>query len=126
MNEGDGIRSWGTSFALSSRAERHYTAAKEFLGWKSSTGDDMTNGTERGSGFGIAAMVLGIVGVILGWWLIPLLGFVLSILAIIFGGVGLRSRGRGMSIAGLVLGIITAVLSIIGVVIWGALMSGAV
>ncbi len=85
----------------------------------------MTDGAERSGGFGIAALVLGIVGVAFGWWIIPFLGFVASILAIIFGAVGMRSRTRGMAIAGLVLGIVTVVLSIIGVLIWGAMMSGA-
>ncbi len=82
----------------------------------------MSNGTERPAGYGIAALVLGIVGVALGWWIIPFLGFIASILAIIFGALGLKSRTRGMSIAGLVLGIVTVVLSIIGVVLWGVMM----
>jgi len=85
----------------------------------------MAEGAERSGGYGIAALVLGIVGVALGWWIIPFLGFVAGILAVIFGGLGLRSRSRGMSIAGLVLGIVTIVLSIIGVLIWGAMMTGA-
>lgn len=85
----------------------------------------MTDGAERSGGFGIAALVLGIVGVAFGWWIIPFLGFVASVLAIIFGALGLRSRTRGMAIAGFVLGIVTVGLSIIGVLIWGAMMSSA-
>ncbi len=85
----------------------------------------MAEGMERSGGFGITALVLGIVGVGLAWWTIPLLGFVAGILAVIFGGVGMRSRARGMAIAGLVLGIVTIVLSILGAILWGAMMSGA-
>jgi len=83
----------------------------------------MTNGTERPGGYGITALVLGIVGVALGWWIVPFLGFISSILAIVFGALGIKSRTRGMAIAGLVLGIVTIVLSIVGMLLWGAMMS---
>lgn len=63
---------------------------------------------KRTDGMCIASMVCGIIS-----FFVPLLGLVLAILAIIFGGVGLgrtrrdpELRGRGMAITGLVLGII--------------------
>lgn len=83
----------------------------------------MAEGTERPGGYGIAALVLGIVGVTLVWWIIPFLGFISSILAIVFGALGMKSRTRGMAIAGLVMGIVTVVLSIVGMLIWGAMMT---
>lgn len=55
-------------------------------------------------------MVLGIVGAALS--LVPVLGFILGLLATTFGGIGLAKANRGeatnkgMAIAGLVLGII--------------------
>jgi uncharacterized protein DUF4190 len=60
------------------------------------------------SGWSVAAMVLGIVGLLIFWcaWGIP------SLLAVIFGHIGLaetkhgRKSGRGMAITGLVLGYI--------------------
>jgi hypothetical protein len=62
----------------------------------------------RTDGMSIAAMVCGIVGIV-----IPVTGIILSILAIIFGGIGMgrtsrntELKGRGMAIAGLVLGIV--------------------
>jgi hypothetical protein len=62
----------------------------------------------RTDGMSIAAMVCGIVGV-----LIPGTGIILSILAIIFGGIGMgrtsrnsELKGKGMAITGLVLGIV--------------------
>jgi hypothetical protein len=58
----------------------------------------------RTSGFAIAALVLGIIGFLINF---------LSILAIIFGALGMSHtgkdpalKGRGMAVAGLVLGII--------------------
>ena len=57
-------------------------------------------------GFGVTALVLGIVAIFLCW--IPLFGLILPILALIFGGIGIYlQNGRGMAIAGLVLGLIT-------------------
>jgi uncharacterized membrane protein YvbJ len=73
---------------------------------------------ERTSGFAIAALVTGIVG----FFINPL-----SILAIIFGAIGLGQtskdpnlKGRGMAIAGLVLGIIMGIIWIIAIIWWSA------
>jgi len=61
----------------------------------------------RTSGMAIAALIMGILGI--------------SLLAIIFGGIGISQtgkdpnlKGRGMAVAGLVLGI----LGMIGVIFW--------
>lgn len=60
---------------------------------------------KRTNGFGITALVLGLVGLLL---LPPLLG----IMAIIFGAVGIgfanknNGSGKGLAIAGLVMGIV--------------------
>jgi hypothetical protein len=67
--------------------------------------------TTPANGLGTAGLVLGIVGAALS--LVPVLGFILGVLATTFGGIGVAkaNRGeatnRGMAIAGLVLGIIT-------------------
>jgi O-antigen ligase len=72
------------------------------------------------NGFGVAALVLGIVGLFIVFC---------SILAIIFGAIGISKAnkdpryGKGMAIAGLVLGIIAVVITLILVVIAGALVS---
>jgi hypothetical protein len=62
----------------------------------------------RTDGLSIAAMVCGIL-----CFASPYIGIILAILAIIFGGIGIRRtnsnpelKGRGMAIAGLVLGIV--------------------
>jgi len=65
-------------------------------------------------GFSIAALVLGIVAIVLCcvWYIsIPC-----GILAIVFGTIGLRSSKRGMSIAGIITGVIGMILSIVLVI----------
>lgn len=68
-----------------------------------------------GKGLSIAAMVLGIVSVVLSciWYVsIPC-----AILAIIFGIIGKKRDGRGMAITGLVLGIVA-------IALYGLLVAG--
>lgn len=81
------------------------------------------------NGAAVAAMVLGIVGVVLCW--IPFIDFVaaiVGILAIVFGvvGSGRANRigtGKGMAIAGIVLGIIAVAITVLFVVlVYGALI----
>lgn len=61
--------------------------------------------SQRTSGFAIASLVLGILGCTPVW-----IGFVLCVLAIVFGGIGISKTGpggaggRGLAIAGLILG----------------------
>ncbi|MFF4948920.1 DUF4190 domain-containing protein [Streptomyces chattanoogensis] len=61
-----------------------------------------------GNGFGTAALVVGIVGVLLGVAVVP--GIVLGVLAMVFGAVGRTRRARGQAtnggtaLAGMVLG----------------------
>ncbi|HZK34279.1 MAG TPA: DUF4190 domain-containing protein [Bacillota bacterium] len=55
-------------------------------------------------GLAIASMILGILSLV--FMCAPGLNILLSTLAIIFGGVSLKSSGRGMAIAGLVTGLV--------------------
>jgi hypothetical protein len=63
----------------------------------------------------VAALVLGIVGVVACWFVVP------SLLAVIFGAVALNQMkhqpvaysGRGLAIAGLVLGLVGLVLFVL-------------
>ncbi|MBS3139329.1 DUF4190 domain-containing protein [Candidatus Woesearchaeota archaeon] len=62
---------------------------------------------KAGNGFAVASLVLGIISIVFGW--VPLVGWVLIILSIIFGILGLQKAkqnniGKGFAIAGLVFG----------------------
>lgn len=70
------------------------------------------------SGFAIASLILGIFSLILGW--IPFFGWILILLALIFGFKALNQTkntddvtGRGMAIAGIVLGFAALAMAII-------------
>lgn len=57
---------------------------------------------------GIAAMVLGIIGIVFSW--IPFVNFIaglLGFLATLFGAIGIAGNHKGPAIAGLVLGLVT-------------------
>jgi hypothetical protein len=77
----------------------------------------------RGNGMATAALVCGIGAALLAW--IPFLvvaGFVLAILALVFGVQGVRrsndtGSGRGQAVAGVVLGALGVALSVIGVIL---------
>ncbi len=81
------------------------------------TGHGQPTGTggERRNGFGIAALGLRIVGVLLFWTAFG--GIVLGLLAVVFGVLGFRRARRGvatngtMAIIGAVLGALTLVVS---------------
>ena len=73
---------------------------------------------QRTNSFAVASMVLGIVGLVLGW---TVFFFFASILAVVFGHISLsqlnrsQENGRGMAIAGLVTGYIS-------VAFWGIIL----
>ncbi|MBQ7506211.1 MAG: DUF4190 domain-containing protein [Lachnospiraceae bacterium] len=61
----------------------------------------------------IAALILGIVGVVFDFIFFPV-GLIASIVAIILGAIGRKKvEGKGMATAGLVLGIIGLILGIV-------------
>jgi hypothetical protein len=74
----------------------------------------------QGNGLAVAALVLGIISIVFSW--VPFFDWLLAILAIIFGAVGISAAnkrggvGKGMAVAGLILGLITVVIGIIFVI----------
>ncbi|MFH1505567.1 MAG: DUF4190 domain-containing protein [archaeon] len=80
---------------------------------------------EKNKTFSIVALVCGIL-----FW-IPVVGFVLAILGIIFGVLALnriksqpaKYDGRGMALAGLILGIVGLILLIVATIILGVLFA---
>ena len=90
-----------------------------------STGSTTQPSVPRGNGWGVAALVLGIVAVVFS--LIPVMGvvaFVLGPLAVLFGIVGATRKfaKKGTAVAGLVLGILSVVIA----AIWMAVLAAAV
>lgn len=75
--------------------------------------------TAGSTGLATASLVLGIIGLIV--WLLPLLGFPVNILGVIFGVLGRRSVKNGTATAGLVCSIIGLFATLINAIA-GALM----
>lgn len=71
---------------------------------------------EKTSGLSIAAMVLGIVSIVT--WCAWFISIPCSILALIFGIIGVKKPGKGMAITGIVTGSIV-------LAIWVLMFSGA-
>lgn len=92
---------------------------------------------DDGKGMSIAALVLGILGIVGGWLAyVPLLNFVayftlvFSILAIIFGAKARQKSAAagvptGLATAGFVLGIIGAALDLLGIICVGCVAGTA-
>ena len=75
---------------------------------------------QQGNGIAVAGMVLGICALVFCW--IPFLNWVLGLLGIIFGALGISrgnkvGTGKGMALAGLICGIIGSLLGIALVVL---------
>jgi hypothetical protein len=75
------------------------------------------------SGLATAALVLGIIG-LLGAWLLALIGYVLGILAIVFGVKGRSSSKAKLATAGIVLGAVTLLFACVNSILGVILMSG--
>jgi len=79
---------------------------------------------KRTSGMAIASFVLGIVGIISCWMGV---GIIMSILAIIFGIIGLREvkrspdevTGYGLALAGFILGVVTLAMGVMAMIFVG-------
>ena len=86
---------------------------------------------ERSNGMATAALVIGVIGLILAF--IPIIGmisWILSPLAIIFGAVGLNAVnktgvGKGGAITGIVTGIIGLLICLLWATAFGAAVAGA-
>ncbi len=78
----------------------------------------IVNQTEKKSnGIGTAGFVLALVAVFLGW--IPVLGWIIWLLGLIFSFVGVFKTPKGLAIAGLAISLIGIILLI---VVFGAIL----
>jgi len=78
---------------------------------------------EINNNYGIASLVLGIMGVLLALF-IGIVGLILSVLAVVFAYQQKKIKPNGLATAGLVMGIIGIVLSIIACIITFAVYFG--
>lgn len=71
-------------------------------------------------GFAIASLVLSLIS------LIPCCFPVLQILGLIFGIIGIKSDKKGLSIAGIIISVISAIISLILLVLYGAIVAASI
>lgn len=83
-------------------------------------------GADEGKGFSIAALVLGILGIVIAWVpLVSVFAFICAILGIIFGVKGKKmsaavyGKPSGMATAGFVLGIIGVAFATLALIVVG-------
>lgn len=69
----------------------------------------------------LTGFVLGLCSIMA--WVIPLIGFPVTVIGIIFSALGLNSNRRALAIAGLVLSIIFFVVTLINSIVGAAIMS---
>ena len=81
----------------------------------------IVNHVEKPSnGIGTAGFVLALLNLFLGW--IPVLGWILWLLGLIFSGVGVTRKPKGLAIAGLVISLIGIIFLL---VVFGAIVGAA-
>lgn len=68
------------------------------------------------NGLSIAALIVGIFGVIFAW-IVALLGYILGGLSLVFAIIGMKQSKNGVATAGLILAIITLASSLINSII---------
>lgn len=78
--------------------------------------------TEKGKTQSIIGLILGLVSIVA--WYIPLIGFPITIIGIIFSAIGMKSQtNKGKAIAGLTLSIIFLIVTIVNSVLGAILAS---
>ena len=75
---------------------------------------------KKSNGMGIAGFVLALLALFLGW--IPVLGWLMWLLGLVFSCVGMFKKPKGLAIAGLIISLISLIFLI---VVFGALAVGA-
>lgn len=74
----------------------------------------------QSNGMGTAGFVLSLIALFLGW--IPIIGWIVWLLGLIFSFIGVFRKPNGLAIAGLVISLIGILLLLI---VFGALVGGA-
>lgn len=109
---------------VNATVDSHYAGTTQDAGYTSYTYTAPDAGSFNGveetkKGFGIAALILGIVSLIA--WCLPFLGYPVAIAGLVLGIIGIKKSVKGMSVAGVVMSsiglIITIINSIAGVML---------
>jgi hypothetical protein len=91
---------------------RPASASRERRADERTRGQRATEGLDdENTGVATAALVLGIASLVA--WIIPIIGFPVSITAVVCGSKGLRTQSRSMATGGLVTGIVGLCLSML-------------
>ena len=71
----------------------------------------INNIEKKSNGVGVTGFILAILGLFLGW--IPVLGWIIWILGLLFSAIGIFKKPRGLAIAGLVISLIGVILILV-------------
>jgi len=74
---------------------------------------------KKSNGLGTAGFVIALIAIFLSW--VPVLGWILWLLGLIFSFIGVFKTPRGLAIAGLVISLIDIIILI---VVFGAILGG--
>lgn len=80
----------------------------------------VVNQSQKSNGIGTAGFVIALIALFLGW--VPVLGWILWLLGLIFSFVGIFKKPKGLAIAGLVISLIGIILLM---TVFGAILGGA-
>lgn len=86
------------------------------------SGPSASGTAQQSNGPAIAGLVLGVVGIVFGFF--PIIGLILGVLAVVFSWTGMKraremgGSGTGLAVAGLVLGIIATTFGLLSLVIF--------
>ena len=83
--------------------------------------DEKENNTDKSSKKALAGFILGLCSIIA--WYIPIVGFPVTILGIIFSALGINSKYKGLAIAGLILSIIFFIITLMNSIAGAVIVS---
>ncbi|MEI6767100.1 MAG: hypothetical protein WCM76_15820 [Bacteroidota bacterium] len=80
----------------------------------------INNVVKKSNGIGIAGFVIALIALFLGW--VPVLGWILWVLGLIFSFIGVFKSPRGLPIAGLIISFIDLIVIL---VVFGAILGSS-
>jgi len=74
----------------------------------------------KSNGLGIAGFIISLIALFFGW--VPIFGWILWVLGLVFSFIGMFKNPKGMAIAGLVISIVSVILMLL---VFGAILGAA-